>query len=98
MTPVIKLNVTEGFGELKTHLLVDLRAVVVAFLACARYSASHTGGMPGADARHFPQSLVGLPGKLLRVPAAGHTCNRLWVSLCPVQHFKRVACLPPLKP
>uniref|UniRef100_H2STL5 Uncharacterized protein n=1 Tax=Takifugu rubripes TaxID=31033 RepID=H2STL5_TAKRU len=33
--------------------------------------------VPSSDARHFPQPFVGLPGKLLRVPAAHHTSAAL---------------------
>lgn len=100
MIPVIKHNVTEGLGQLKTHLLIDLRAVIIAFLASARYSVSDTGGMPGSDAGHFPQSFVGFPGKLLRVPAACYTCPRTDSGSAYVQCwiFKHVACLRPLKP
>lgn len=88
MIPVIKLNLTEVLGELKTHLLIDFGAVIIAFLASARYSVPHTGRVPSSDARHFPQPFVGLPGKLLCVPAACHTCPcRLWVSLCPALDF-----------
>lgn len=49
--------------------------MVVALLAGARDSVTHAGGMPSSDARHFPQPFVGLPGKLLGVPAARHTCR-----------------------
>lgn len=98
--PVTKLNVPEGLGALKTHLLIDLRAVIIAFLASARYSVSHTGRMPSSDARHFPQPFVGLSGKLLRVPAACHTCPSTDSGSVYVQCriFKRAAWLRPLKP
>lgn len=46
---------------------------MVALLTSACYSEAHTGWMPGSNAGHLPQPLVGFPGELLCVPAACHT-------------------------
>lgn len=78
------------------HFLIDLRTMIIALLASARYSVSHAGGVPGSDARHFPQPFVGLPGKLLGVPAARHTCRYTDLGAQFAFHggtFKHVACL-----
>lgn len=66
-----KLILTPGSS---TNLLVDLGPVAVALLAGTCNGVCHTGWMPGANARHLPQAFVSLPGKLLCVPAARHTC------------------------
>ena len=55
-------------------LLVDLRAVVVAFLAGTGHRVLHPTGMPRANTRNLSQTLVGLPRQFLCVPTTGDTC------------------------
>lgn len=56
-------------------LLVDLGAVVVALLTGTGHRERDAGRMPGADTGHLTQSTMGFARKLLRVPAAGDTCE-----------------------
>lgn len=55
------------------YLLVDLRPVVVALLASPRNGVLDATWMPGSDASHLAQTLVGFPGQFLGMPTAGHT-------------------------
>ena len=54
-------------------LLVDLRAVVVTLLTGTRDGEADSRRMPRSDTRNLAQTLVRLPGKLLRVPPGRHT-------------------------
>ena len=57
-------------------LLVDLRAVVVTLLTGTRHREADSRRMPRSDTRNLTQTLVRLPGKLLRVPPRRHTCKQ----------------------
>lgn len=62
--------------DLQTHLLVELRAVMVALLPSPGNGAAHAGRVPGTNAGHLAQPLMGLPRQLLRMPAACDACRR----------------------
>ena len=62
--------------DLWTHLLVELRAVMVALLPCPGDGAAHAGRVPGTNAGHLAQPLMGLPRQLLRMPAARDACRQ----------------------
>mmetsp|Transcript_6025 Transcript_6025/g.14343 ORF Transcript_6025/g.14343 Transcript_6025/m.14343 type:complete len:373 (-) Transcript_6025:12-1130(-) len=54
------------------HLLVVLRAVVVAVLTSARHGPLHLRRVPRADARHLAQTAVGLAREARHAPARDH--------------------------
>lgn len=62
--------------DLRTHLLVELRAVMVALLPSPGNGAAHARRVPGTNAGHLAQPLMGLPRQLLCMPAACDACRR----------------------
>lgn len=42
--------------------------------------AAYSGRMPGPNAGHFAQAFVGLPWKLLGMPATGDPCKWDWLE------------------
>lgn len=71
---------TRKSSKLWTHLLVQLCTVVVTLLPSPGDGAAYSGRVPGADAGHFAQAFVGLPWKLLGMPATGHPCKWDWLA------------------
>merc|ERR1719362_1722251 len=60
-------------GAHPVDLLVHLSPVVVTLLSSPGNGALDSAGMPSSNTSNLPETLVGLPWKLLGVPPAGHT-------------------------
>ena len=59
---VFPFSASRGTPSLAPHLLVDLSAVMVAFLPSPSHREGHSGRMPGSNTGNLAQAPVGFAG------------------------------------